>query len=564
MKKKKGKKGYLALKLDLSKDFDRVEWSFLIKIMQQMGFVDDWCALVHQCISTTEIQIQLNGAPCSSFKPSRGLRQGDPLSPYLFLLSMEVFTRALAHAEQHKMIQGIKIARHAPQVSHLLFADDCLLFTKANIHNVNNLLDVIHAFMQSSGQQVNFQKSSVFFSKNVHPRHSRILARRLKVNKMSLEEKYLGIPLFLNRRKTTSFSSLVDNMRKRTSRWRGRFINQTGRSTLVKTVLNAVPVHQMSIFKIPETTIEEMNKIQRQFYWNNKSNKGGSITAWTGLCKSKERGGLGFHDLSCFNDAMLAKTVWRLCNSEDQLWGKARYFPNSSLLQAEDKKSATWTWKSLYRNVNFMKQHSFWQLGNGQKIKIWEDIWVPDMNQPPIPKGQAIDDAQHYTVVSQLINSDSGTWKTDVVNSIFEDETARKILGIRVPINSKDRLVWTLTRNGTFTVRSAYHKLVQLKTGNQQPSNTDGKLWKKLWSLKTMPKIKHFLWKCVSDSVPSSERLARNFGGEISTCAMCSLSYETTDHILMHCHFTRAVLMSIPGSNRSMANFNDAQSWISS
>ncbi|XP_026395820.1 uncharacterized protein LOC113290426 [Papaver somniferum] len=120
--RKKTKKGYMALKLDMSKAFVRVEWSFLNRVTEQLGFSSKWCGFIQEFVSTTEIQVLLNGSPRQAFKPLRGIRQGDPISPYLFLLTMEVFTRALAKAEMEEKIQGIKISRKAPQVTHLLFA----------------------------------------------------------------------------------------------------------------------------------------------------------------------------------------------------------------------------------------------------------------------------------------------------------------------------------------------------------------------------------------------------------------------------------------------------------
>ncbi|XP_026452106.1 uncharacterized protein LOC113352509 [Papaver somniferum] len=179
---------------------------------------------------------------------------------------MEVFTRALAKAESDGKIQGIKISKKALQVSHLLFEDVFLVFAKADIHNVTNLLQVIKSFSDISGQQINFQKSAVFFSKNMHPRHCRMLLRSLKMKKMELDEKYLGSPL-LKRKKTTSFSSLVDNTKNRLTKWRGKFINQSGRSVLVKHVLNTLPSHHMGVFKIPDATIKELDKVQRNFWW---------------------------------------------------------------------------------------------------------------------------------------------------------------------------------------------------------------------------------------------------------------------------------------------------------
>ncbi|XP_026428547.1 uncharacterized protein LOC113324442 [Papaver somniferum] len=196
---------------------------------------------------------------------------------------MEVFTRVLAQAESNDAIQGINISRKAPQVTYLLFADDCLIFVKADMHNVNNILEIINKFSVISGQQINFQKSA--FSKHLPPRHCRMLLRRLKMKQMSLDEKYLGIPLFLKRKKTLSFSSLVNNMKSRLKKWNGKFFNQSGRSFMVKHVLNDLPSHHMGVFKIPETTVREMDKVQRDYWWKKPQGGGVYITRWPKMCR---------------------------------------------------------------------------------------------------------------------------------------------------------------------------------------------------------------------------------------------------------------------------------------
>ncbi|KAL5726163.1 hypothetical protein ACHQM5_009231 [Ranunculus cassubicifolius] len=125
---KKKKQGWVAFKMDMAKAYDRVEWGFLLEVFRRLGFSEKWCSLIHQCISTTSLRILLNGAPYEYIKPTRGLRQGDPLSPYLFIVVAEAFSRMVGRAEDLGLIHGIKVMRRAPSISHLLYADDLIVF----------------------------------------------------------------------------------------------------------------------------------------------------------------------------------------------------------------------------------------------------------------------------------------------------------------------------------------------------------------------------------------------------------------------------------------------------
>ncbi|XP_026398844.1 uncharacterized protein LOC113294677 [Papaver somniferum] len=150
----------------MAKVFDRVDWSFLMAIMKPMGFSDKWCNLLHHYISTTNMVGLVNGDPGKFLRPSRGLKQGDPLSLYLFIFYRESLSRSLVNAEQLGLIHGTQISPGALLISHLLFADDCMVFYKANMNEYNNLVDI---FSSSSGQMINFFKYGIFFSKNTNP-----------------------------------------------------------------------------------------------------------------------------------------------------------------------------------------------------------------------------------------------------------------------------------------------------------------------------------------------------------------------------------------------------------
>ncbi|XP_026458731.1 uncharacterized protein LOC113359283 [Papaver somniferum] len=157
-------------------------------------------------------------------------------------------------------------------------------------------------------------------------------------------------------------------------------------------------------------------------------------------------------------------------------------------------------------------------------------------------------------------------WKVTVLHQLFSTADVQKIIRMKIPTNSTDILIWTLTRNGKFKVKSAYRKLVELKTNTVTAYDAEmASFWKKLWSLNMLRRIKTFLWKCVQDIIPSSERMTRvkHYSGD--TCSMCQQRIETTKHIVWEGAFSQAVWTSIPGARISMEDVNHSVSqWIRS
>ena len=257
-KKRAGKEGLCAIKLDMHKAYDRVEWPFLKEIMLKLGFREVWVNFIMECVSTVEYRIRFNAEESESFKPTRGLRQGDPLSPYLFLLCTEGLTALLTHAEENGNISGVKVCRDAPSVTNLLFADDSLILMKANLQSAETLKSVLDSYCAASGQMVSVDKSSIFFSPNTGVDTREQMCTILNIMTEALNDKYLGLPANVGLDKTDCFQYLIDRIVQRISGWKEKLLSAGGKEILLKAVVQAIPTYAMSVFKIAK-------KLQRNY-----------------------------------------------------------------------------------------------------------------------------------------------------------------------------------------------------------------------------------------------------------------------------------------------------------
>ncbi len=226
MKKKKGKKGLMMLKIDTEKAFDTMEWSFILNILRCFGFNSTWINWIKECISSPTCSVLLNGSLFGKIKSERGLRQGDSLSPFLFIIGSEILARLLQQAENANTLQGIKLGPRCPQITHLQFADDLLILAKATTTNATTILQCLNSYQSCSGQKINLNKSKIIFSKNTNIRVTREICATLSLKKISPTIKHLGLPMELNRAKSTSFNDIIEKIQSRVSGWKSKTLSQ--------------------------------------------------------------------------------------------------------------------------------------------------------------------------------------------------------------------------------------------------------------------------------------------------------------------------------------------------
>ncbi|KAL5579737.1 hypothetical protein UlMin_012179 [Ulmus minor] len=191
-----GGTGYTALKLDMSKAYDRVEWDFLRGMMSKLGFSLQWINLVMRCVTLVSYSFIINGQGQGSLFPGRGLRQGDPLSPYLFVTCAQGLSEMLIDYECKRLFKGVSVASSCPLVSHLFFANDSLIFCRARIKECVELKQCLQSYAGTSGQFINYEKSALSFSPNTRVSIRDEICSLFGISQVDGHDMYLGLPIF--------------------------------------------------------------------------------------------------------------------------------------------------------------------------------------------------------------------------------------------------------------------------------------------------------------------------------------------------------------------------------
>jgi len=352
-----------------------------------MGFGSRWRSWVRNCLRSASISILINGSPSKPFKMGRGLRQGDPLSPFLFTIIAEVLSRMLQKASSLGLIRGLSVGKQNVYVSHLQFADDTLIFSEAEDHYIIMIQQILIGFQALSGLAVNYKKSGLIVI-GKEASWAQGMANVIGCLLVELPVRYLGIPLGANMRKAQSWQCIIERVRKKLDSWKSSCLSRAGRVVLIKAVLNSLPLYYMSLFRMPKKVASEINRLQRRFLWSgSKEGKFNPLVRWDTVQASKSRGGLGVGDLTLKNESLLFKWWWRYANEETALWRtvvQSIHNEDQAALPSWVTSRGTGPWKDIKKLVlkqqpssNMFTKHLKMKLGDGSKIRFWEDPWLP-------------------------------------------------------------------------------------------------------------------------------------------------------------------------------------------
>lgn len=280
--------------------------------------------LIHSCINTVNFSILLNGSVTKTIKPSRGLRQGDPLSPFMFIMCAEVFTRLMNREERKGNIHGIKVAKNAPAVSHLLYTDYLLVMSRANKKEAEAFKRCFNTYCNWSSQEANLEKSSVLFSKRTTNKVAKEILQISGFKRMEENSIYLGNSLIIGRNRTKYFAYLKDRAQKRLERWSRQLLSKVGKVVLIKAVIQAIPMYIMSTFRVPGRICKDLDRAIRKFWWLSKAKGRGymALRNWNDICRPKMQEGLGFRRFVDNNLALLSKLALNIASGKDALWIK--------------------------------------------------------------------------------------------------------------------------------------------------------------------------------------------------------------------------------------------------
>uniref|UniRef100_A0A2N9HXU9 CCHC-type domain-containing protein n=1 Tax=Fagus sylvatica TaxID=28930 RepID=A0A2N9HXU9_FAGSY len=451
---KKGRMGHLILKLDLEKAYDRLEWDFIREVLTFFKFPPSFVDLVLECVSTSSFSILVNGGQLENFKPSRGIRQGDPLSPYLFILCMEYLSLKILEACDNNTWKAIKASRTGPSFSHLL------------------------------------PKSKVFFSPNVNPNLRQHLCSILGVSSTPNLGKYLGFPLRSNGRSTRDFDFVVEKVQAKLSSWKAKLLSPAGRVILVQSVTSAIPAYYMQNVALPIRVCSNLDKLNRDFLWGSiDDRKKMHMVSWDKVCRSRDLGGLGLYSTKARNLALLAKLNWRVMENPNSLWAKtliAKYCPNGIMDERlETRRSGSSNWKGLKKGHEVFRKGLRWVVNNGQEISFWHDLWVGDRPLRSLVHGPLSlwEDSLRVCDVVEGVSM----WNLSILSLDLPTCIRESIKAISVCPNRPlaDKRVWDSV-GGEFKLGKAY----SIACNNfSECSSLNPSSW--IWKVRTSPRISY-------------------------------------------------------------------------
>ncbi|CAN1147980.1 Transposon TX1 uncharacterized 149 kDa protein [Linum perenne] len=373
-----------ALKIDLMKAFDSIEWSFVEHSLKAMDFPPRYVHWIMACFNSSRFSVNLNGSLIGYFPGGKGLRQGDPISPYLFVLAMQILEYLFEDAASKTLFQYHPQCRKV-KLTHLCFADDLLVFTKGNTDAVVQVRAVLDKFQTISGLQFNPEKSDIYTAGvNRGEKDLMVAAAGFREGKLPL--KYLGIPISAGKLSKPDCRVLVDKITARVKNWKAKLLNYAGKMQLIKSVVHGILQYWLSMFVIPAAVLNEIELICARFLWG--KNEGQRVkVAWHNMAYPLAEGGLGFKELSGWNSANIMRHLWNLLIKSGSLWVAwiEAYRLKGRDVWSVNTATGSWHWRKILKLRQIARMFVTWDdegdvlwngsyLGKFKPSTIWDSI----------------------------------------------------------------------------------------------------------------------------------------------------------------------------------------------
>ena len=352
----KSKTPSLFMKLDIQKAFDTVNWSYLLEVLQAIGFGPRWREWVSILFRTASSRPLLNGVPGPKFHHARGVRQGDPLSPMLFILVMDPLQRLLDLATGDNVLTQLPLV--TTKWRTYMYADDAAIFLNPQKEDIDVVKIILEAFSKASGLNINMDKSSIHLIRCEDIDLDQILSN-FSGARGTFPCRYLGLQLHVRSLQKVHIQPLIERIGQKFPGWKGKLLNKAGRLTLVTSVLSSMPTYHLTVFPLAAWAKKRIDKIRRSFLWKGEENANGGhcLVNWPSVSEPKSLGGLGVPELDKFGRALRLRWLWQEWTDPSKPW-------------AGSELPCKLVDRLLFNASTIVT------IGDGKKTKFWHHNWV--------------------------------------------------------------------------------------------------------------------------------------------------------------------------------------------
>lgn len=535
-----------AMKIDISKAFDTVQWSFLLNILKALNFPDLFVHWIRLCITTASFSVQVNGELAGYFGSQRGLRQGCSLSPYLFVICMNVLSKMI-DKEAASGNFGYHPKCKSVQLTHLCFADDIMIFMDGRPRSVERVVNIFESFTGKSGLRISVEKSTIHLA-GISNQIKNDIVTRFPFDLGKFPVRYLGLPLMTKKMTMNDCTPLLESIRHRIASWTTRLLSYAGRLELLKSVIASIINFWISAFRLPNGCIKEIDRLCSAFLWSGPElNTRKAKVSWVNICKPKKEGGLGIRPLKEANQVCCMKLIWRIVSSSSSLWVKwvkNMIIRNDSFWTCKgDFKGGSWMWRKLIKYRERAKDFHKMEIRNGDNTSFWYDHWCVKGRLNELLGRRGTTDLginKTATVGSVLQGSHRARrHRVDILNEI-EEEICQ--LHQRSSTVGEDISLWRGKHNKFKTRFSTKETWDEIRQPHPQV-NWFGTVWFKF----ATPKYTFLMWLATQNRLTTGDRLRKWGVGQQTGCNFCDSVDETRDHLFFECRYSSAIWTNLAG-----------------